>query len=165
MTPQPAAAPGPGFDAGANQFLSFTLGEEQYGVEILKVQEIRGYSTITPIPNTPPWIKGMMNLRGTVVPVVDLRLRFSMPAGEYNKFTVIIVVSIGRRVVGVVVDAVSDVLDIPADQIRGVPDMGARVDTRFISGIASAGERLTVLLDIERLLSDDDLAEAESLAQ
>jgi len=139
------------------------LGEEQYGIEILKVQEIKGYSAITPIPNTPPHIKGVINLRGTVVPVVDLRAKFSLAATDYNKFTVIIVVNVGEKVIGMLVDAVSDVLDIAASEIRTAPDLGGRVDTRFISGMATIGERMTVLLDIERLLSADEAAAQQSL--
>lgn len=145
-----------------SQYLTFVLGAEQYGVEILKVQEIRGYSAVTPIPNTPAHIKGVINLRGTVVPVVDLRTKFSMGSTEYNKFTVIIVVTVGRKVIGLVVDAVSDVLDIPAAEMRIAPDLGTGVDTRFISGMATIGERMTVLLDINRLLSEDEVVAMES---
>lgn len=146
-----------------NQFLTFLLGDEQYGVEILKVQEIRGYSAVTPIPNTPSYIKGVINLRGTVVPVVDLRSKFSMETAEYNKFTVIIVVTVGAKVTGLVVDAVSDVLDVPAAEMRMAPDLGTRVDTRFIRGMATIGDRMTVLLDIDRLLSEGDLVALDSL--
>jgi purine-binding chemotaxis protein CheW len=152
-----------GSPATTSQFLTFLLGAEQYGVEILKVQEIRGYSTVTPIPNTPTHIKGVINLRGTVVPVVDLRAKFLMDATEYNKFTVIIVVTVGEKVIGLVVDAVSDVLDIPAGEMRVAPDFGVRVDTKFISGMATISERMTVLLDIDRLLSDDEVVASESL--
>jgi len=152
-----------GTAAANNQVLTFLLGAEQYGVDILKVQEIKGYSAVTPIPNTPPHIRGVMNLRGTVVPVIDLRTRFSMQAGEYNKFTVIIVVTVGAKVIGLVVDAVSDVLDIPVSDVRMVPDLGVRADTRFISGMANIGDRLTVLLDVERLLSEGDAAALEAL--
>jgi purine-binding chemotaxis protein CheW len=158
MTQAVVAAERTSSDPAASQFLTFVLGDEQYGVEILQVQEIRGYSGVTPIPNTPPYIKGVMNLRGTVVPVIDLRARFSMEAGEYDKFTVIVVVTVGEKVIGLVVDAVSDVLDIPAAEIRATPDLGARVDTQFISGMASIGGRLAVLLDIQRLLSEDEIA-------
>jgi purine-binding chemotaxis protein CheW len=164
MTQQAAlAVEASGSSAGTNQFLTFLLGAEQYGVEILKVQEIRGYSAVTPIPNTPAHIKGVINLRGTVVPVVDLRAKFSMETTEYNKFTVIIVLTVGEKVMGLVVDAVSDVLDIPAAEMRSAPDLGARVDTRFISGMATIGERMTVLLDIDRLLSEDEVVAMESL--
>lgn len=164
MTQQTAMAADPhGSMAAASQFLTFVLGEEQYGIEILKVQEIKGYSAITPIPNTPPHIKGVINLRGTVVPVVDLRAKFSLEAVEYNKFTVIIVVTVGQKVIGMLVDAVSDVLDIAASEMRAAPDLGARVDTRFIAGMAAIGDRMTVLLDIDRLLSADDAVALESL--
>ena len=164
MAQQAAAAAGPaGSTAAASQFLTFLLGDEQYGIEILKVQEIKGYSAITPIPNTPPHVRGVINLRGTVVPVVDLRAKFSLAAAEYNKFTVIIVVTVGEKVIGMLVDAVSDVLDISASEMRSAPDLGARVDTRFISGMATIGERMTVLLDIDRLLSAEEGAAPESL--
>src|SRR6478672_236177 len=140
-----------------SQHLTFRLGAEEYGIEILKIQEIRGYAGVTPIPNTPAYIRGVMNLRGTVIPVVDLRTRFAMPNQEYNKFTVIVVVTVREKVIGLVVDAVSDVLDVLPSQIRERPDLGARTDLRFIGGMATIGERLVVLLDIDRLLSDDDL--------
>ncbi len=149
--------------AATSQFLTFLLGDEQYGVEILKVQEIRGYSAVTPIPNTPTHIKGVINLRGTVVPVVDLRAKFSLMTAEYNKFTVIIVVTVRDKVMGLVVDGVSDVLDIAATEVRVAPEFGANVDTRFISGMATVGDRMTVLLDIERLLSDDEIIALDGL--
>jgi purine-binding chemotaxis protein CheW len=152
-----------GYTTDVNQYLSFTLGEEQYGIEILKVQEIKGHSGVTPIPNTPPYLKGVMNLRGTVVPVVDLRAKFALEAREYNKFTVIIVITVGEKIVGLVVDAVSDVLDIPQADIRPTPDLGCRADTRFISGMATVGDKLVVLLNIQRLLSDDDIAVMASM--
>ena len=146
------------FAADGSQYLTFTLGQEEYGLEILKVQEIKGYSPITPIPNTPPYIKGVMNLRGTVIPVVDLRSKLSMAAAEYNQFTVIIVVTVGAKVMGLIVDAVSDVLNIPKEDIQATPDFGAQVDARFINGMAKAGEKLVVLLDIEKVLGGEELA-------
>jgi len=144
--------------AEVNQFLSFTLGAEEYGIDILKVQEIKGYSAITHIPNAPPHVKGVMNLRGTVVPVVDLRAKFSMEPVEYNKFTVIIVVMVGEKIAGLVVDAVSDVLNVAASEVRPAPDLGARCDTRFIKGVVSVGDKLAVLLEIDKLLRDEDVA-------
>ncbi|MCW5978808.1 MAG: purine-binding chemotaxis protein CheW [Bryobacteraceae bacterium] len=147
-----------------NQYLTFTLGSEEYGIEILKVQEIKGYTGITPIPNTPPYIRGVMNLRGTVIPVVDLRVKFSMEEQAYDKFTVIIVVTVRDKVIGVVVDAVSDVLDVAASQIRETPDLGARADVRFIGGMATVGEKLVVLLDIEKLLSAEEMSSLTSAA-
>ena len=135
-----------------NQFLTFRLGEEEYGLEILRVQEIKGYSRITPLPNTPHEIKGVMNLRGTVVPIIDLRARFKLHETEYNRFTVIIVVTIGKKVVGLIVDAVSDVLNIGAKEIVPAPDLGAGVDVSFMTGIARTGERLVTLLNVDQLV-------------
>ena len=156
-----AAATAAGLNAYASdvdQYLTFSLGQEEYGIEILKVQEIKGYSAITPIPNTPPHVKGVMNLRGTVVPVVDLRAKFGMEAVEYSKFTVIIVVMVGQKIAGLVVDAVSDVLNIQQSEVRPAPDFGARADTRFISGVASIGDKLAVLVDIDKLLTEEEVA-------
>lgn len=146
-----------GLATDGSQFLTFTLGSEEYGVEILGVQEIKGYSPITPIPNTPSYVKGVMNLRGTVVPVVDLRAKFAMKEAEYTKFSVIVVVQVRGRVMGLVVDTVSDVLNVGAGEIQATPDFGARVDTRFISGMTRAGERLIVLLDLEKVLGGEEL--------
>jgi purine-binding chemotaxis protein CheW len=149
----------------ASQFLTFSLGQEEYGIELLKVQEIKGYSAITPIPNTPPHIKGVMNLRGAVIPIVDLRIRFGMEAIEYTQFNVIIVINVGTKVMGLLVDAVSDVLNVASEDLRPAPDFGTQADTRFISGMASAGDKVAVLLDLDTLLSDTDVtvtADAES---
>jgi purine-binding chemotaxis protein CheW len=140
------------FATDGSQYLTFTLGTEEYGVEILKVQEIKGYSQVTPIPNTPAYVKGVMNLRGSIIPVVDLRSKLAMAQTTYNQFTVIIVVRVGAKTVGLVVDAVSDVLNIPSQDVQPAPDFGAQVDARFISGMAKAGEKLVVLLDIEKVL-------------
>jgi purine-binding chemotaxis protein CheW len=152
-------ARGPGESSGG-QYLSFTLAEQEYGIEILGVQEIRGYSAITPIPNTPPHIKGVINLRGAVVPVVDLRLKFSMPPVEYSKFTVIILVAVTGKTVGLVVDAVSDVLNVAESDIQPPPDLGATVDARFLRGMATLGDRLVAVLELDRLLGDDLAAAA-----
>lgn len=138
---------------GANQFLTFALNDQDFGIDILRVQEIKNFTRVTPIPNMPECIKGVMNLRGTVVPVIDLRQRFNMPTAEYNQFTVIIVVNVGEKIVGLVVDAVSDVLNVGEDSIEGPPDLGA-IDTSFIKGLAKSGDRLVSLLDIEVLLND-----------
>jgi purine-binding chemotaxis protein CheW len=146
------------FATDGSQFLTFRLGQEEYGVEILKVQEIKGYSAITPVPNTPAYLKGVMNLRGTIVPVVDLRAKFAMAEAEYNQFTVIIVLTVGTKVMGLIVDAVSDVLNIPKKDIQPTPDFGAQVDSQLISGMAKAGEKLVVLLDIDRVLGGAELA-------
>jgi purine-binding chemotaxis protein CheW len=146
------------FATDGDQYLTFALGDGEYAVEILKVQEIRGYSAITPIPNTPAYIKGVMNLRGTIVPVVDLRAKLEMAAVAYTPFTVIIVVAVGTRVMGVVVDAVSDVLNIPAADVQPTPDFGGAVDAEFITGLAKAGDKLVVLLDLDRVLGAETAA-------
>jgi purine-binding chemotaxis protein CheW len=144
-----------GFANDTRQFLTFALGGEEYGVEILKVQEIRGYAPITPIPNTPPHVMGVMNLRGAIIPVVDLRRTLAMPAAEYTAFTVIVVVTVGTRVMGMIVDAVSDVLDIARADIQATPDFGTQVDARFIHGMARTAGKLVILLDIDRVLGEE----------
>ena len=140
------------------EFLTFTLGEEEYGVDILKVQEIRGYDTVTRIPDAPDFIKGVINLRGTIVPVVDLRIKFRLGKAEYNAFTVMIILNIERRVVGMVVDSVSDVIHLSSEQIRPSPEFGGAMDTRFITGIGTLDERMLILVDIEKLLRSQDMA-------
>ena len=144
-----------GLAEDGNQFLTFLLAGEEYGVQILKVQEIKGFSAITPIPNTPAFIKGAMNLRGTVVPVVDLRERFGMVAGAYDRFTVIIVVMVGERIVGLVVDAVSDVLSITEEEIAPPPPLGHGVDTTFMTGMAKSKDKFVLILDIDAVLGEE----------
>lgn len=144
--------------ADANQFLTFALNDQEFGIEILRVQEIKNFSQVTPIPNMPDCIKGVMNLRGTVVPIIDLRRKFRMPSVDYSKFTVIIVVNVGTKVMGLVVDAVSDVLNVDHESMKDTPEFGAGVDTLFIKGLAKSGERLVTLLNIEYLLRIEDNA-------
>ena len=147
--------------ADNGQFLTFTLQNEEYGIEILKVQEIKGFSKITPIPNAPPFVRGVMNLRGTVVPIIDLRARFSMTEKEYDQFTCIVVVNVGSRVVGLVVDTVSDVLNIPNDAIADPPELTTAGDASCITGMGKLGERIVMLLDTGRLVGAgalDDVA-------
>lgn len=141
----------------ANEYLTFALGEEEYGVEILKVQEIRGYDTVTRLPDAPDYIKGVINLRGTIVPVIDMRLKFRLARVEYNALTVMIVLNVADRVVGMVVDSVSDVIQLEAEQIRPVPDIGSAIDRRFITGIGTQGERMLILLEIERLMTSAEM--------
>lgn len=145
-----------GLTTDGSQFLTFNLGEELYGVDILRVQEIKGYTAVTKIPNTPPHIKGVLNLRGTIVPIVELRTKFGMPTIDYTAFTVIIVVVVRDKVVGLVVDSVSDVLNIDKKDIQPPPKFGAKVDVNFINGIGKSGEKLVALLDMDRLLSEGD---------
>jgi purine-binding chemotaxis protein CheW len=145
--------------ANAGEYLSFTLGNEQYGVDILKVQEIRGYDQVTRVPDAPDYIKGVINLRGTIVPVIDLRLKLRLEDARYDAFTVMIVLNVEQRVVGIVVDSVSDVIALNAEQIRPTPEFGAAVDTRFINGIGTQDERMLILLDIETLLDTAELVD------
>jgi purine-binding chemotaxis protein CheW len=153
-----------GFSNDGHQYLTFKLREEEYGIEILRVQEIKGFSRITPLPNTPRYLKGVLNLRGTVVPVVDLRTKFNLPETEYDRFTVIVVVTVGKKVVGLVVDAVSDVLGIAPGDVEPAPDLGAGIDTSFMTGMAKAGDRLITLLNVEKLVNHEELAAAETAA-
>ncbi len=145
-----------GFAADSNQFLTFTLGEEEYGIDILKVQEIKGYSAITRIPRAPSYLKGVMNLRGTIVPIVDLRIKFGLEPAAYDQFTVIIVVVVQGRAMGLIVDTVSDVLNIPASDIQPAPEFSGSVDTSFISGMGKAGDKLIILLDVYKVLAADE---------
>ena len=146
-------------DTSGGEYLSFTLGAEHYGVDILKVQEIRGYDAVTRVPDAPDYIKGVINLRGTIVPVIDLRLKLRLDEARYDAFTVMIVLNVEDRVVGIVVDSVSDVIPLNAEQIRPTPEFGAAVDTRFISGIGTQDDRMLILLDIETLLDTADLGQ------
>ncbi|MEY4528737.1 MAG: Chemotaxis signal transduction protein CheW [Nitrospirota bacterium] len=146
-----------GLTTDGSQFLTFQLGEELYGVDILRVQEIKGYTAVTRIPNTPAHIKGVLNLRGTIVPIVELRTKFGMPTIDYTMFTVIVVVVVREKIMGLVVDAVSDVLNIDKKDIQPAPQFGAKVDVSFLNGIGKSGDKLVALLDMDRLLSDNDL--------
>ncbi|MBH0198461.1 MAG: purine-binding chemotaxis protein CheW [Nitrospira sp.] len=148
-----------GLTTDGNQYLTFNLGEEFYGVDILRVREIKGYSTVTKIPHTPPHIKGVLNLRGTIVPIVELRTKFGMPTVEYTAFTVIILVVVRDKVIGLVVDSVSDVLNIDKKDIQPPPQFGSKVNVSFMSGIGKSGEKLVTLLNMEHLLVDGDMAE------
>lgn len=153
-----------GLTTDGSQFLTFNLGDELYGVDILRVQEIKGYTAVTKIPNTPPHIKGVLNLRGTIVPIVELRTKFGMPTIEYTTFTVIIVVVVRDKVMGLVVDSVSDVLNIDKKDIQPPPQFGAKVDVSFMNAIGKSGDKLVALLDMDRLLSDGDLKDAAMAA-
>lgn len=136
------------------EYLTFRLGGEEYGIDILRVQEIRSYEAPTRIANAPEYIKGVVNLRGVIVPIVDLRIRFATAQCEYNGFTVVVVLHVGGRVVGAVVDAVSDVLEIAPDIIRPAPEMSSVVDAGCIVGLSTIAERMLILLDIEKLMTD-----------
>jgi purine-binding chemotaxis protein CheW len=142
---------------GGRELLTFRLGAEEYGIDILKVQEIRGWEKPTAIADTPDFIKGVINLRGIIVPIVDLRVKFRLDEVNYDEFTVVIILSVARRVVGVVVDAVSDVITLQPQQVRAAPEFGGAVDTRFITGLGTVGERMLILADIERLMTSRDM--------
>jgi len=149
---------------GVREFLTFTLGSEEYGVDILKVQEIRGYDTVTRIPDTPDFIKGVINLRGTIVPVVDMRLKFKLAQAQYDVFTVMIILTVAQRVVGMVVDGVSDVLQLPAERICPAPELGGQLGSRFITGIGTLDQRMLILVDIEKLMSSQEMALVDAAA-
>jgi purine-binding chemotaxis protein CheW len=147
--------------ARPREYLTFRLGEEEYGIDILKVQEIRGYEQPTRIANAPPFVKGVVNLRGVIVPIVDLRLKFDLGSATYDDFTVVIILNLGARVVGIVVDSVSDVMELAPEQIRPAPEVGASVDSSFITGLGTLADRMLILIEIERLMSAAEMALAE----
>ncbi len=142
--------------ATAGEFLTFTLGQEEYGVDILKVQEIRGYDAVTRLPDAPEYIKGVINLRGTIVPVIDMRVKFRLEA-KVDALTVMIVLNVADRVVGMVVDSVSDVVQLTSEQIRAMPEVGTGIDRRFLTGIGALDERMLILLDIEGLMTSTEM--------
>ncbi|AXS79149.1 chemotaxis protein CheW [Dechloromonas sp. HYN0024] len=144
-------------DLIASEYLTFTLGSEEYAIDILKVQEIRGYEPPTMIANTPPFIKGVINLRGIIVPIIDLRIKFNLGRVEYTPFTVVIILNVAGRVVGIVVDSVSDVVSLDASQIRPAPDFSGSFDTKYIVGLASMDGRMMIVSDIERLMTSADM--------
>jgi purine-binding chemotaxis protein CheW len=146
------------------QFLTFRLDGQEYGIAILKVQEIKGWDKMTPIPNSPPYVKGVLNLRGVIVPVFDLRLRFGLPETVRDAFTVIIVVNIGGRLAGIVVDAVSDVINVGAEQQCATPEYEGQQNREFIKGLAQVDGKLLILLDIDRMVNPDALVSTEATA-
>lgn len=150
--------------SGAQEFLTFTLGPEEYAIDILKVQEIRGYDAVTKIANAPQFIKGVINLRGTIVPIVDLRIKFQVGEATYTPFTVVIILNIGSRVVGIVVDSVSDVITLNGDQIRPAPEFSASLGTRYIRGLGTLDQRMLIVVDIERLMLSSEMALVDEVA-
>ena len=140
-----------------NEFLTFRLGKEEYGIEILKVQEIRGYDSITQIANAPEFIKGVVNLRGIIVPIIDMRIKFRLGNADYDQFTVVIILNVAGRVMGIVVDGVSDVISIGANQMRPTPGFGSVIDTEYIMGLGTVDQRMLILIDIEKLMSSSDM--------
>jgi purine-binding chemotaxis protein CheW len=142
---------------GAREYLTFRLDQEEYGIDILKVQEIRGYEPPTRIANAPSFIKGVVNLRGTIVPIVDMRLKFNCSKAEYDTFTVVIILNLRNRIVGIVVDSVSDVMELPAESIKVAPDVDSAIGSDSVLGLGSLGDRMLILLDIEKLMSGLDM--------
>jgi len=151
---QPDLDPKARVRAQTQSYLMFQLGSEDYAIEMRHVLEIKGYTAITPIPNAPAHLKGVMNLRGSIIPVVDLRERFGMPAGSYDKFTVILIVNVQDKTSGVLVDAVTDIVELPTSQVEPPPDLGEHVDTSFLRGMIKAGGRVVLVLDLEQTISD-----------
>ena len=149
---------------GVLEALAFKLGNEEYGIKILKVQEIRGYETVTRIASAPEHVKGVVNLRGTIVPIVDMRIKFKLGEPTYNQFTVVIILNIQDRVVGMVVDSVSDVISLTADQIKPAPDMGGALNTDYLVGLGTVDERMIILVDIDPLMSSEEMGVIESIA-
>ncbi len=148
--------------AVGGEFLTFRLGAEEYGIDILKVQEIRSYEAPTRIANVPEFIKGVVNLRGVIVPIVDLRLKLAYTSAEYNSFTVVIVLNVRGRIVGAVVDSVSDVLELSKEAVKPAPAMNSTVDAQYITGIGSINNRMLILMDIETLMSSHDMGLIEA---
>jgi len=151
-------------DSAGNEFLAFTLGKEEYGIDILKVQEIRGYEAVTRIANSPDFIKGVVNLRGIIVPIVDMRIKFNLGEPTYDQFTVVIILNISGRVVGMVVDSVSDVITLSPEQIKPAPEMGTTFDSDYLIGLGTLDERMLILVDIDKLMSSADMGLIEKLA-
>lgn len=148
-----------------NQYLTFQLGDEIYGIEILKVQEIKGWEGATPLPNSPDYIRGIMNLRGAIVPILDLRRRFSMPEVAFTAYTVVVVVHVCGRTIGMIVDSVSDVVNFQSEDVRNAPDFGASIDTAFIQGLIPLDEEMIILLNIDEMLKNSELLRIDELTE
>jgi len=151
-------------DAGGREFLAFTLGREEYGIDILKVQEIRGYEAVTRIANAPEFVKGVVNLRGIIVPIVDMRIKFQLGEPTYDQFTVVIILNIAGRVMGMVVDSVSDVITLSPDQVKPAPEIGTALNTDYLIGLGTLDERMLILVDIDKLMSSAEMGLMERIA-
>ena len=151
-------------DSHTQEYLTFTLGSEEYAIDILKVQEIRGYENPTTIANSPSFIKGVINLRGIIVPIVDMRIKFHLGTAEYTPFTVVIILNVASRVIGMVVDSVSDVLSLAPAQIRAAPDFSASFDTKYILGLATIDKRMLIVTDIAQLMTSRDMELVDEVA-
>src|SRR3990172_12341976 len=151
------AGQGQAVEGASRELLTFTLGNEEYGIDILKVQEIRGYEAVTTIANAPEFIKGVINLRGIIVPIVDMRIKFKLGSVTYDETTVVIILNIANRVVGMVVDGVSDVLTLTPEQIKPAPEFGGTFDTQYLVGLGTVDDRMLILVDIENLMVSSDM--------
>lgn len=144
-------------EVGTLEYLTFTLGKEEYAMDILKVQEIRGYDSVTHIANSPDFMKGVINLRGVIVPIIDMRIKFNLDNVVYDEFTVVIIINVLGRVIGIVVDGVSDVVTLQSDQIKPAPEFGSSINAEYITGIGTVNDQMLILVDIERLIGSDDM--------
>ncbi len=151
-------------DIAGREFLAFTLGSEEYGIDILKVQEIRGYEAVTRIANAPEFIKGVINLRGIIIPVVDMRIKFNLGAPVYDQFTVVIILNINGRVVGMVVDSVSDVTTLTPEQVKPAPEMGTAFSSDYLIGLGTIDERMLILVNIDKLMSSEEMGLMDTVA-
>jgi purine-binding chemotaxis protein CheW len=151
-------------DISGQEYLAFTLGKEEYGIDILKVQEIRGYEAVTRIANSPEFIKGVVNLRGIIVPIVDMRIKFNLGEPTYDQFTVVIILNVAGRVVGMVVDSVSDVTTLSPEQIKPAPEMGTALNTDYLIGLGTIDQRMLILVDIDKLMSSAEMGLIDKIA-
>ncbi len=147
------------------KFLTFVLNDEVYGIEILKVREIIGLTDVTNVPQTSDYMKGVINLRGKVIPVIDLRLKFSMPEEGYTQETCTIVVEVDSTSIGIIVDSVSEVMEIKGDEIEDTPQFGHGIDTNFIMGLGKTKDTIVILLDISKVLSEEELEMVEDMVE
>jgi purine-binding chemotaxis protein CheW len=164
MSTQQTTRPADAHDGSGSEYLAFTLGSEEYGIDILKVQEIRGYEAVTRIANAPEFIKGVINLRGIIIPVVDMRIKFNLGTPTYDQFTVVIILNIGGRIMGMVVDSVSDVTTLQPDQIKPAPEMGSAFNSDYLMGLGTVDERMLILIDIDKLMSSSEMGLLDKMA-
>ncbi|MET3131861.1 purine-binding chemotaxis protein CheW [Oxalobacteraceae bacterium GrIS 1.11] len=153
-----------GKDIAGQEYLAFTLGSEEYGIDILKVQEIRGYEVVTRIANAPAFIKGVINLRGIIIPVVDMRIKFNLGTPVYDQFTVVIILNLGGRIAGMVVDSVSDVTTLLPEQVKPAPALGTAFSTEYLIGLGIIDERMLILVDIDKLMASAEMGLTETPA-
>lgn len=162
--PVPANAGESGTALHSLEFLLFTLGKEEYGIDIQRVQELRSYEAVTRIANAPTYIKGVVNLRGSIVPIIDIRIMFNLGTPNYDQFTVVVILNIGGRVIGMVVDSVSDVITLDAGQVKPAPQLGTGLDVDYLVGLGALDGRMLILVDIEKLMSSPEIGLIAELA-